>query len=814
MSQSGLIDIEAANPQIPTMFVTDSGTAIPLANILEILGIGGITTSAVGNIVTIDGSGVSSGIVTIDGDTGSVTGTIVTLTGGATGLAFGGVATTLTMSGILLPASGGTGINNGTRTITLGSGTTGDVLTRDGSGNAAWSTPSAGGIVTINGDAGSVTGTTVTLTGGATGLTFTGVTSTMTMAGTLAVTHGGTGAVTLTNHGVLLGQGTSPIVATAVGATGTVLAGNTGADPTFQALSGIVTTSITATAPLTANGTSGTPQTGAVTVALTTPLALNFGGTNANLTASNGGIFYSTATAGAILAGTATARQMLQSGANAAPAWSTTVWPATSTINQILFSSAANTVTGLATANSATLVTTSAGVPVFTGSMTNGQLVIGSTSATPTVGTITSTGGTITVTLGAGTINLDLAGGTTAIDSIHPDSGTDPVVPTAAGLVNIQGSGSTTTVGSLNTLTVQLTGLTNHAVLVGAGTTTITKVGPSANTGQVLQNNAAADPSYSTATYPSTATGTGTILRADGTNWAATTSTYPNTNAINTLLYASSANVMSALATANNGTLITSATGVPSWLAAGTTGQVLTATTGSPPSWAAATGTATTVTGQAFTATGAFTYTPTSGMRYVIVELQAAGGGSGGVPAVTAQAAISGGGGAGGYARFILSAAQVGASLTGSVGVAGTAGTAGSNTGGAGGNTTLATTAAWTCTGGAGGPSTTAAATNGVEASFGGTVTTGTGTILNTMTGGQGTSGIAPASVCLGSSGGSCPLGFGGGSRSSGGTTLSSSGYAGTGYGAGGGGAINYGTFSAIAGKAGQNGIAIFTEFS
>jgi len=44
----------------------------------------------------------------------------------------------------------------------------------------------------------------------------------------------------------------------------------------------------------------------------------------------------------------------------------------------------------------------------------------------------------------------------------------------------------------------------------------------------------------------------------------ATTSTYPNTNAVSTLLYASSANVMSALATANSGVLTTSATGVPS----------------------------------------------------------------------------------------------------------------------------------------------------------------------------------------------------------------------------------------------------------
>ena len=155
-------------------------------------------------------------------------------------------------------------------------------------------------------------------------------------------------------------------------------------------------------------------------------------------------------------------------------------------------------------------------------------------------------------------------GGDVAIDSIIPNSGTSPVLADLNGQITLQGTGSITTVGSTNSLTPQLTGLTNHTVLVGAGTATITKVGPGLS-GQVLRSGgASADPAYSTATYPATATGSGTLLRADGTNWSASTTTYPNTNAINTILYASSANVMSALATANNGALITSGTGVPS----------------------------------------------------------------------------------------------------------------------------------------------------------------------------------------------------------------------------------------------------------
>ena len=117
------------------------------------------------------------------------------------------------------------------------------------------------------------------------------------------------------------------------------------------------------------------------------------------------------------------------------------------------------------------------------------------------------------------------------------------------------------------------------SILAGPGTT-----------GKVLQSNAAAAPSFSTATYPSVATGTGTLLRADGTNWVATTSTYPNTNAVSTLLYASSSNVMAALATGNNGLLVTSNTGVPSILAGpGATGKVLQSNTSAAPSFSTAT---------------------------------------------------------------------------------------------------------------------------------------------------------------------------------------------------------------------------------
>ena len=109
--------------------------------------------------------------------------------------------------------------------------------------------------------------------------------------------------------------------------------------------------------------------------------------------------------------------------------------------------------------------------------------------------------------------------------------------------------------------------------------------------GTVLQGQGVGTASdFSTATYPSTATGTGTILRADGTNLVATSATYPTTSTINQVLHSSAADTVGGIATANNGVLIASNTGVPSMLAAGTINQVLTANTAAPPSWQEARG--------------------------------------------------------------------------------------------------------------------------------------------------------------------------------------------------------------------------------
>lgn len=87
---------------------------------------------------------------------------------------------------------------------------------------------------------------------------------------------------------------------------------------------------------------------------------------------------------------------------------------------------------------------------------------------------------------------------------------------TQAGLVKFDG------VSNFTGVTV-----TQFDVLVGGATNAITSIGPG-TAGQVLQSGGnAANPVYSTATYPATAGTSGNGLRSDGTNWTSSASFGP-----------------------------------------------------------------------------------------------------------------------------------------------------------------------------------------------------------------------------------------------------------------------------------------------
>ncbi len=91
----------------------------------------------------------------------------------------------------------------------------------------------------------------------------------------------------------------------------------------------------------------------------------------------------------------------------------------------------------------------------------------------------------------AGDPVISVTSGTVTIQTITGNTG--GAQSPLAGNFNILGTGSITVVGTANTETVQLTGLTNHAVQVGAGTATLTQLAVG-TTGQVLTGVTGSDP--------------------------------------------------------------------------------------------------------------------------------------------------------------------------------------------------------------------------------------------------------------------------------------------------------------------------------
>lgn len=243
--------------------------------------------------------------------------------------------------------------------------------------------------------------------------------------------------------------------------------------------------------------------------------------------------------------------------------------------------------------------------------------------------------------------------------------------------------------------------------------------------------------------------------------------------------------------------LYCSAANTWSALAPGTSGQFLkTSGAAANPSWANATTGIGKVSAQVFTSSG--TYTPTSGMTYCIVEM--VGGGGGGAGAGTAGASAGGGGGAGGYIRALLTAAQVGASKTITIGAAGTAGGSGT-AGGNGGTTSVASLLS--CTGGNG--------ATGANGNTGGAPTVTTGTNILSVTGQTGgASCTSGSSGLISGCGGSNPLGFGGAGLNP--TASHIAGVAGVGFGAGGSGGAYIDATNTVGG-AGTAGYVAITEY-
>ncbi len=135
-----------------------------------------------------------------------------------------------------------------------------------------------------------------------------------------------------------------------------------------------------------------------------------------------------------------------------------------------------------------------------------------------------------TATAVAGSININGAGGTTTSASgntivINGSGGGGGGATTfvtnsgtaieVAGVLNTLGTGSITISGSGNTTTASLTGLTNHSVLLGAGTSTLTSLA-NGTTGQVLTAVTGSDPIWQVSGNVNVQTGTSPIVPSAG----------------------------------------------------------------------------------------------------------------------------------------------------------------------------------------------------------------------------------------------------------------------------------------------------------
>ena len=406
---------------------------------LSIVGEGTVTSVSGGNNITITGNPTINPTVNVSGTTQH-------------SLLIGNATTSINSLGVATDGQipiGSTGADPVLATITAGSNIT---------------VTNAAGSITISSSAPG-TGTVTSLTA-ATGITLTPnpITTTGTIGLTIpvVVSSGGTGLTTLTSHSVQVGNGTGTITQVPVGATNTVLLGNTGADPSFgqvpnaALVSDSVTLnngnniSVTGGGPLTLGGTASFNLTG------TTNHSVQIGNTSGSLTSVAVGA------TNTVLLGNTSADPSFGTVPNAALTNSSVTLSNGNNITVTgggplsLGGTASFNLTG--TTNNSLQIGNAGGSITSLGVATNGQIPIGSTGATPVLATITA-GANITVTNSAGGITIASTGSGSGLITANADTGSattsgNAITWAGGSNINTSATGSTVTVNLNNSPSV------------------------------------------------------------------------------------------------------------------------------------------------------------------------------------------------------------------------------------------------------------------------------------------------------------------------------------------------------------------------
>ncbi len=403
---------------------------------------------------------------------------------------FGGTGRTLLTAYGILIGEGSNGVN------VTAAGTNGQVLIASSTGDPKFATMTS-------------TGGTITFTWGVNSLNLEVNLSSYSFFNPLQVSYGGTGRTVLTSFGVLLGEGSNQINATAAGTDGQMLIGSSTGDPKFSTMTSSLGTLIFSASH---NG---------LNIDLNIPVAVGFGGIGRTaLTAF--GVLLGEGSNRINVTAAGTNGQVFIASSTGDPKFSTI----TSTGGTLTFVSGVNSLNidlnifGHTFFNplqvsyggtGRTLLTTfgvligegSNGVNV-TAAGTNGQVLIASTTGDPKFFTITSSNQTLTFGWGANSLNIDVVN--TSGLAFQGNSG---LASPSGGVLNLLGSSPITTTGSGATVTVQLnvvpvgnggtglTVLTTFGVLLGEGSNNVNVTAPGTN-GQLLLASTTGDPKFAT----------------------------------------------------------------------------------------------------------------------------------------------------------------------------------------------------------------------------------------------------------------------------------------------------------------------------